>query len=360
MTQLKLFDYELPEELIAVTPAERRDESRLLHLDRQTGATSHHRFSEIEDLLRPGDVLVVNDARVIPARLWARRKTGGKVEVLLVRQETDSPKTNTSEGSQWVAMLRAGGTLRPDEELQLDGAEAALRLLQKREGGYWLVRTVGEGVDAAEVMEAGEMPLPPYIRKARRRRGMPEVQPELDEARYQTVYASRPGAVAAPTAGLHFTEALLGRIEESGVDVCPLSLLVGPGTFRPVRTDRIEDHDLEAEFYFLPEGTARAVRAAREEGHRVVATGTTCCRVLEYVVRHREWQEHTGWTDLFIHAPFDFRVVDALITNFHLPRSTLLMLVSAFAGREEVLAAYREAVDRGYRFYSYGDAMFLG
>jgi S-adenosylmethionine:tRNA ribosyltransferase-isomerase len=203
------------------------------------------------------------------------------------------------------------------------------------------------------------MPLPPYIRKARRRRGMTELKPELDRHRYQTVFARRPGAVAAPTAGLHFTRPLLERIETRGVSVQTLSLLVGPGTFRPVRTEQVEDHSLDAESYYLPQETAQAVSRALEEGQRVVATGTTCCRVLEYVVRNAQWEEHTGWTDLYIYPPFEFRVVNALITNFHLPRSTLLMLVSAFAGRNNVLAAYREAVQEGYRFYSYGDAMFL-
>lgn len=359
MTNLDLFDYELPEELIAVTPAGQRDESRLLCLDRQSGETEHRRFSGIVDLLRPRDVLVLNDARVLPARLWARRQTGGRVEALLVRGEEPPGGATEEEGLTWVAMLRAGGTLREGEVLRLEEAEVELHLLEKREGGYWVVRLAGEDIALEDVLEEGEMPLPPYIRRARRRRGMPELKPELDRRRYQTVFARRPGAVAAPTAGLHFTRPLLERIEAAGVSVHALSLLVGPGTFRPVRTERVEDHSLEAESYYLPGETARAVGRALEEGRRVVATGTTCCRVLEYVVRNARWEEHTGWTDLYIYPPFEFRVVGALITNFHLPRSTLLMLVSAFAGRENVLAAYREAVEERYRFYSYGDAMFL-
>jgi S-adenosylmethionine:tRNA ribosyltransferase-isomerase len=279
------------------------------------------------------------------------------VEVLLVRKK-DVGKAMESDDLQWIAMLRASGNLREGETLKMEDGPGVLRLMGDREDGYWMISF--EGVDElAEVWEAGEMPLPPYIRRERKRRGMPEREPGLDEERYQTVFAERPGAVAAPTAGLHFTPDLLSRIEAKGVEVCTLSLLVGPGTFRPVRTDRVEDHSIEAEFYHLPETTAEAVERALAEDRRVVTTGTTCCRVLEYVVREELWEEHSGWTDLYIYPPFDYRVVGALITNFHLPKSSLLMLVSAFAGREQVLNAYEEAVQEGYRFYSYGDATFL-
>jgi S-adenosylmethionine:tRNA ribosyltransferase-isomerase len=217
----------------------------------------------------------------------------------------------------------------------------------------------GEGSVEALLERAGAVPLPPYVHRARRSRGLPEEMPELDRERYQTVYAREPGAVAAPTAGLHFTEALLERVREAGVEVRALSLLVGPGTFQPVRAERVCDHRLEAEFFRLPAETACAVSDALQQGRRVVATGTTACRVLEHVARHGPWQESSGWTDLFIYPPFEFKAVGALITNFHLPRSTLLMLVAAFAGRDKVLDAYREAVREGYRFYSYGDAMFI-
>jgi len=350
MTQVDLFDYELPEDLIAATPAGKRDESRLLCLDRAGGAVAHRAFADVRSLLRPGDVLVVNDARVIPARLGARRDTGGKVEVLLLRQDEGADQT-------WLAMLGAGGALREGETLELDNLDASLHLVQERGGGHWLVRLSGES--AADVLGAGEMPLPPYIRKARRRRGMPDAIPELDRDRYQTIYARHDGAVAAPTAGLHFTKDLMDELKGAGVLVRPLTLLVGPGTFRPVRTPTVEEHVLDAEFYHLPGATAEAVLRAKEEGRRVVATGTTCCRVLERAARQGEWHEHSGWTDLYIYPPFEFRAVDALITNFHLPRSTLLMLVCAFAGRESVLRAYAEAVREEYRFYSYGDAMFI-
>lgn len=357
MTQLELFDYDLPEEQIAVEPAQQRDESRLLSLNRHSGETVHGRFSDIVNKLKSDDVLVLNDARVIPARLWAQRKTGGRVEVLLVRKENVG-ESMSDDDMRWIAMLRAGGSLREQEVLEMEEAGVSLRLMEDRDDGYWLVQF--EGVEnLTEVLERGEMPLPPYIRRERKRRGMPERDPELDEERYQTVFARRPGAVAAPTAGLHFTPELLEQIREKGVAVRTLSLLVGPGTFRPVRAEQVEDHDIEAEFYHLPQETADSVREALEEDRRVVVTGTTCCRVLEYVVREESWEEHSGWTDLYIYPPFDYRVVDALITNFHLPRSSLLMLVSAFAGRESILNAYAEAVQKGYRFYSYGDAMFL-
>ncbi len=351
MTRVALFDYELPERLIAAVPAERRAGSRLMRLDRSGGTLQHRQFSELPRLLRPGDVLVLNNACVLPARLYARRATGGRVEVLLVRRE----KTMAPGVEQWRALLRSSGTLRPGEELSCREAGSTVRLRRALPAGGWLVEVHG----VEEVLAGGHVPLPPYILKARRERGLPEEMPELDRERYQTVYASEPGAVAAPTAGLHFTPELLQQVSKAGVEVRMLSLLVGPGTFRPVRSERVEEHELEAEFFHLPAETAAALEAALTEGRRVIATGTTCCRVLEYVVRHGPWREQSGWTDLYIYPPFDFQVVGGLITNFHLPRSTLLMLVSAFAGRERVLAAYREAVRREYRFYSYGDAMLI-
>ena len=352
MTDVSLYDYELPESLIAATPAGRRDESRLLHLDRRTGAVSHRRFLDVPELLRPGDLLVLNDARVIPARLHARRSTGGRVEVLLVR-----PMVDDKPDGPWVAMLKAGGKPQPGEALALEGADATLRLVEKRGSGYWAVQADGAGID--ELLATGQMPLPPYIVDARERRGMPASIPELDIERYQTVFARRPGAVAAPTAGLHFTDELLSSLRSGGVEVRTLSLLVGPGTFRPVKTHRVEDHRLEPERYHLPGETAWAIREALDSGRRIVATGTTVTRVLEYVARAGGWTGHSGWTDLYIRPPFEFQVVGALITNFHLPRSTLLMLVCALAGRVRVLSAYREAIQEGYRFYSYGDAMLV-
>ncbi len=361
MSELALFDYDLPEELIAATPAGRRDESRLLCLERHTGAVAHRAFFDIVELLRPGDVLIVNDARVIPARLAARRATGARVEVLLVRPREPSGIARPPSGEEltWLALLRPAGVLRQGERLALERAQAAVHLIEKHEGGYWTIRIEGKGLRIEDVLRAGTMPLPPYVLKARRRRGMPPELPALDARRYQTVFARHPGAVAAPTAGLHFTRGLLRRIREAGVQVRALTLMVGPGTFRPVRTKRIEEHVMEPEPYHLPAGTASAVRGALAEGRRIVATGTTCCRALEHAARHAGWRAHSGWTDLFIYPPFEFKVVGALITNFHLPRSTLLMLVCALAGRRNALHAYRIAVEERYRFYSYGDAMFI-
>jgi len=344
MTRVSLFDYDLPEDLIAAVPAARRDESRLMVLDREGGATAHRRFFDLPDLLRAGDLLVMNDARVLPVRLSARRATGGAVEVLLVRPE--------GAERRWLAMLRSSGSLREGEALAGEEGAPDVTLVEKRGEGYWTVEVAGP-------LSGGRMPLPPYIVRQRRRQGLPEQMPELDAERYQTVYARRDGAVAAPTAGLHFTDALLGRVRQRGVEARTLSLLVGPGTFRPVKCEEVEDHALDAEFYHLPRETAEAVQAALSEGRRVIATGTTTCRVLEQVARTGRYEEHEDWTNLFIYPPFEFRAVGALITNFHLPRSTLLMLVAAFAGRERVLAAYERAVREGYRFYSYGDAMFI-
>jgi S-adenosylmethionine:tRNA ribosyltransferase-isomerase len=353
MTDLDLFDYELPEELIAATPAERRDQSRLLVLDRRTGALEHRRFLDLPELLTAGDLLVMNDARVIPARLRARRTSGGAVELLLVRpRRPDVPHV-------WLAIVNGRGRLKEGEVLSLEGTEAHLALLERNGDGTWTV-SLGIGNEpAGAVQGAGAMPQPPYLRRVRRRRGLPEDMPELDRERYQTVYARRPGAVAAPTAGLHITDRLLECLRARGVRTAMLSLLVGPGTFQPVRAARIEDHRLDAEYFDLPGGTAQAVASALDEGRRIVAVGTTTCRVLEHVARSGGWREQEGWTDLFIYPPFEFRAVGALITNFHLPRSTLLMLVAAFAGRQNVLGAYREAIKEGYRFYSYGDAMLI-
>jgi S-adenosylmethionine:tRNA ribosyltransferase-isomerase len=352
VTKVGLFDYELPEELVAAVPAGRRDASRLLVMDRATGAVSHRRFSDLQELLQPGDLLVLNDARVVPARLSARRDTGGRVEVLLVRQEEGDENRET-----WRAMVRAGGHLREGESLTVDGPEIGMVLTERLQEGCWRVSVPPGGAERA--MQAGSVPLPPYVLRARRRCGMPVAMPELDRDRYQTVYARAAGAVAAPTAGLHFTHDLLRSLKRRRVEVRTVSLLVGPGTFRPVRTADAEDHQLERERFVLPGDTARAVARCLDEGRRLVATGTTTCRVLEHVGLDGRWEARRGWTDLYVYPPFEFRVVGGLITNFHLPRSTLLMLVAAFAGRQHVLAAYREAVRQQYRFYSYGDAMLI-
>jgi S-adenosylmethionine:tRNA ribosyltransferase-isomerase len=359
MTRVDQFDYELPEELIAATPAERRDESRLLALDSTTGRVRHLWFYELPELLCEGDLLVMNDAQVIPARLHAKRSTGGAVELLLLRPVSEGAAEEAPDAGLWLALVRSGGSLAEGETLRLAQPASEVVLTQQRGEGHWVVR-LGDGrTTPRDVLRAGSMPLPPYILKSRRRRGLPEQMPELDRERYQTVYARKPGAVAAPTAGLHFTEKLLDRLSRRGVELRMISLFVGPGTFRPVRCRNVEDHDLDPEYFHIPAATAAAVAGALDEGRRVVATGTTTCRVLEYVARGGTWREQSGWTDLFIYPPFEFSVVGALLTNFHLPRSTLLMLVAAFAGLPHVLEAYRVAVQEGYRFYSYGDATFI-
>lgn len=338
---LSLFDYPLPPDRIAQEPAAERDGSRLLVLDRSTGARRHLAFREIGSVLRAPDLLVLNDTRVRPARLLGRRATGGRVEALLVRARPDGVHE---------ALVRGAGRLRDGEELGFGDGSLRARVAG-RDDGRVLLR-FGPDLEAG-LERFGRAPLPPYIRRA----GTED--PAADRARYQTVYARSPGAVAAPTAGLHFTRALLDALASAGIASAPVTLHVGPGTFTPVQTERIEDHRMEAEEAWVPEETVAAVERARRGGGRVVAVGTTSLRALESAARGGALAPFRGLTDLFVHPGFAFRAVDALLTNFHLPRSTLLLLVAAFAGRERILDAYAEAVAMGYRFYSYGDAMLL-
>ena len=343
------FDYELPEELIAQVPAARRDASWLLVVSRQPSALGrqtaprfrHHVFADLASLIAPGDVVVVNDSRVIPARLLARRSGGGAAEILLVTRETDG---------SWRALARPGGRIRTGSVLRLEGDDR-IEVVEHLASGERRVRLVGPGGDDGVLARRGQVPLPPYIRRD------PGV---LDTERYQTVYADAPGSVAAPTAGLHFTPALLAAIESRGARIARLTLHVGPGTFRPVAVADPAHHHLEPEAFVVPEAAAAAVNAARARGGAVWAVGTTVTRTLEWCARDDGTvAAGGGWTSLFIRPGHSFRVVDHLVTNFHLPRSTLLMLVAAFAGRDLALAAYREAVTRRYRFYSYGDAMVI-
>jgi len=333
-------DYELPEELIAQAPSLPRDASRLLVLPRRGGELRHHRFSDLPELLEPGDLLVLNDSRVIPARLVGRKASGGRCELLLV--EPIDP-----EGSRWRAMGQASKALRPGQGLAFDGLEAEVELAEG--DGFYAVRfdRGGPALEAA-LERVGRVPLPPYIRRA---------ATGSDREAYQTVVARAPGSVAAPTAGLHFTPALLERIEGRGVRRAQVTLHVGPGTFLPVRASRLEDHRMHAERFEVPAATAAAFAEARARGGRVVAVGTTVVRALESAAADGHLRAGAGRTDLFIAPGFEFRAVDALVTNFHLPRSTLLALVCAFAGTRRVLDAYRAAVAARYRFYSYGDAM---
>ncbi|HEY3567311.1 MAG TPA: tRNA preQ1(34) S-adenosylmethionine ribosyltransferase-isomerase QueA [Thermoanaerobaculia bacterium] len=332
------FDYDLPASSIAQEPAP-RGESRLLVLDR-TGPERHARVRDLPRLLRPGDLLVLNDTRVIPARLYGRSAGGGKMEILLIEPVGER---------EWDALVKPGRRARPGARFEI-GEELTAEVIDKREDGRYRLR-FSEPVEP-HLERLGHIPLPPYIHR-------PEA-PE-DRERYQTVYASQPGAVAAPTAGLHFTGELLREIEGAGIEIAQVTLHVGIGTFKPVSAERIEEHRMERERYEIGEETAGAIRHAREAGRRIVAVGTTVVRTLEgaALAGGGEVRTGSGSTDLFITPGFRFQVVDALLTNFHLPRSTLLMLVSAFAGRERVLAAYEEAAREGYRFYSYGDAMLL-
>jgi S-adenosylmethionine:tRNA ribosyltransferase-isomerase len=338
------FDYELPPELIAQEPLPERDASRLLVLDRGMGGTAHHAFRDLPELLAPGDLLVANRSRVIPARLLGRRARGGEAEILLVRDHGQG---------RWEAMVRPGRHLRPGQRVTIDDD---LSVVVESEAlgadGRRRVRLLSKRRDVDGALErCGHTPLPPYIQR-----------PDLaaDRERYQTVYARERGSVAAPTAGLHFTDSLLAKLAERGIEREEVVLHVGPGTFQPVRAARVEEHRVAPEPYVLPPGTAAAVERTRARGGRVVAVGTTTVRVLESAARpDGTVAAGEGETGLVIVPGHRFRVVDALLTNFHLPRSSLLLLVAAFAGREAVLRAYAEAVRQRYRFYSYGDAMII-
>ncbi len=345
--RLSDFDYELPAELIAQEAAPVRDSARLLRLDRATGARSHHRIADLDTLLEPGDVLVVNDTRVVPARLLGRREpSGGAVECLLLAR---------LDGERWDALVHPGQKLKVGSRavFEAGGHRLELEVLARHYHGRRTIRLRAEDGDVDAAVDAiGHVPLPPYIKRPDR---------PVDHERYQTVYAAARGSVAAPTAGLHFTPALLDRLRARGVERLTITLHVGYGTFEPVRTEDVEAHRVAAERYVVPASTATAVNRALDEGRRVVAVGTTTTRTLEAVARAHAGRlaPAAGQTDLYIREPFDFRIVGGLLTNFHLPRSSLLLLVCALAGRGAILAAYREAVDRRYRFYSYGDAMLI-
>lgn len=334
------FFYELPEELIAQTPLERRDSSRLMLLDKNTGETRHRRFYELPGLLRAGDCLVLNDSRVLPARLFGRRPTGGAVEVLLL---------NDRGNKCWECLVRPGRKARPGDRLTFGDGELQAEITDVLEGGNRLIRFYYEGIFIETLERLGGMPLPPYIHE------------ELKDAeRYQTVYSRELGSAAAPTAGLHFTPELLEEIRQKGVDTAFVTLHVGLGTFRPVKEENVEDHDMHSEFCIIPENAARIVNNTKERGGRVVCVGTTSLRTVEsFADENGLLKPASGWTDIFIYPGYKFKCVDALVTNFHLPESTLLMLISALAGREHVLAAYEEAVRERYRFFSFGDAMFI-
>lgn len=334
------FDFELPEELIAQTPIQQRDHSRLMHLDKQTGEISHEHFYDLPRFLKKGDCLVLNDSRVLPARLIGCRSTGGSVELVLLR--------DLGEG-RWECLSRPGRKTKPGTELNFGGGELTATVESVAEGGNRIVQFHYEGIFLEVLERLGKMPLPPYIKE--------ELQ---DAERYQTVYSREIGSAAAPTAGLHFTRELLAQIEAMGVNVCYVTLHVGLGTFRPVKEDEIENHEMHSEFCIIPERTARIVTETKKAGNRVIAVGTTSCRTLEsFAQEDGSLPVSSGWTNIFIYPGYRFKCIDALITNFHLPESTLIMLVSALAGREHVLNAYKCAVEERYRFFSFGDAMMI-
>ena len=335
------FWYDLPEELIAQTPLLQRDSSRLLVLDRETGKTAHKHFYDVIDYLQPGDCLVMNNSRVLPARLLGHRPTGGAVEVLLLRDLGQK---------RWECLVKPGKKMQVGQEVIFGNGELTATVVAVQDDGNRVVEFRYEGIFLEVLERLGKMPLPPYIKA------------ELaDQERYQTVYSKESGSAAAPTAGLHFTNDLLDKIRAKGIKTAFVTLHVGLGTFRPVKAEEITDHHMHAELCMIGEETARILNETRNSGGRIVCVGTTSCRTLESLVNEDgSFEAKSKWTEIFIYPGYTFKAMDCLITNFHLPESTLVMLVSAFAGREHVLSAYAEAVKERYRFFSFGDAMFIG
>ena len=335
------FWYDLPEELIAQTPLEKRDTSRLLTVDRNTGALCHKHFYDILDHLNPGDTLVMNDSRVLPARLLGHRPTGGAAELLLLRD---------LGGNEWECLAKPGRKLTEGAEVIFGDGRLTAKVVAVKEDGNRVVKFDYQGIFLEVLESLGKMPLPPYIKE------------ELhDQERYQTVYSREVGSAAAPTAGLHWTKELLQKAQDKGVQLAYVTLHVGLGTFRPVKAENISEHHMHSELCMMTQETADILNATRQRGGRIVCVGTTSCRTLESLVgEDGTFEAKSKWTEIFIFPGYRFKAMDALITNFHLPESTLVMLVSAFAGRENVLNAYQEAVKERYRFFSFGDSMYLG
>ncbi|WP_027634065.1 tRNA preQ1(34) S-adenosylmethionine ribosyltransferase-isomerase QueA [Clostridium hydrogeniformans] len=339
--EVKDFYFDLPEELIAQHPLKEREKSRLMVMDKSTGELSHKHFYDIINYLKKGDTLVLNNTRVIPARLIGEKlESGGKIEFLLL---------NRIEGDKWEALAKPGKRARVGREFVFGDGKLKAKVIEVKDDGNRIIEFSYKGIFEQVLDELGQMPLPPYITETLE-----------DKERYQTVYSKEKGSAAAPTAGLHFTKELLKEIEEKGVNIAYLTLHVGLGTFRPVKVDTIEDHDMHSEFYSLDKENARIINETKERGNRVIAVGTTSTRTLETIgSREGVLKESSGWTDIFIYPGYEFKIVDSLITNFHLPESTLIMLVSALSTRDNVMKAYNEAVKERYRFFSFGDAMFI-
>ena len=334
------FNYELPEELIAQHPYDKRDEARLMVLDRKTQTIEHKVFKDIIDYLEPGDCLVINNTKVLPARLLGKKDTGAKIEFLLLKR---------IEGDYWEVMVRPGNKLKPGTKVSFGDGILKAEILEVLEGGNRKVKFEYNGIFNEILDKIGLMPLPPYIKETLK-----------DKDKYQTVYAKYDGSAAAPTAGLHFTEELLDKIKEKGIEVANVTLHVGIGTFRPVKVENVEDHLMHSEHFYIKKEDADKINKAKETGHRVIAVGTTSCRVLESISDETGKVKATeGDTSIFIYPGYKFKCLDCLITNFHLPESTLIMLVSSLAGRKFILKAYNEAVKERYLFFSFGDAMFI-
>lgn len=338
---VKDFDYDLPEELIAQDPLEDRSSSRLMVLDKKTGDIEHKIFRDVVDYLQPGDCLVLNNTKVIPARLFGVKEgTEAKIEILLLKRK---------ENDIWETLVKPGKKCKPGVKISFGEGLLTGEVLEVVEDGNRLIQFHYDGIFEEILDQLGQMPLPPYITHQLK-----------DKNRYQTVYAKYDGSAAAPTAGLHFTPELLQQIRDMGIDIAEVTLHVGLGTFRPVKVDTIEEHHMHSEFYRIEASEAEKINRAKESGHRVICVGTTSCRTVESAAdENGKLKECSGWTEIFIYPGYKFKVLDCLITNFHLPESTLIMLVSALAGREHVLAAYEEAVKERYRFFSFGDAMFI-
>lgn len=340
--KVDLFDFDLPERLIAQVPLKERDASRLMVLDKKTGDITHSSFKHIIDFLNPGDLLVLNDTRVLPARLFGiKEETGAKVEVLLLKQE---------EGDVWETLVKPAKRVKKGTVLTFGDGRLTAVCKEELDHGGRKIEFRYEGIFYEVLDSLGEMPLPPYIKE------------QLDDKeRYQTVYSKKQGSAAAPTAGLHFTEEILKELEEKGVQIAFITLHVGLGTFRPVSADNVEEHDMHAEFYEMTEETAAILNRVKEDGGRIISVGTTSTRTLETIASENDgrFKEARGWTSIFIYPGYTFKAIDGMITNFHLPKSSLIILVSALAGREHILSAYRTAVEHEYRFFSFGDAMLI-
>ncbi|MGD7007786.1 tRNA preQ1(34) S-adenosylmethionine ribosyltransferase-isomerase QueA [Metabacillus sp. 84] len=340
--KVDLFDFNLPEELIAQVPLEKRDGSRLMVLDKHSGTINHGTFPDISSYLEPGDCLVLNDTRVLPARLFGMKEdTGAKIEVLLLKQ---------AEGDTWETLIKPAKRVREGTIITFGDGKLTAKCVEEQEHGGRTLHFSYDGIFYEVLESLGEMPLPPYIKE------------QLDDReRYQTVFSREAGSAAAPTAGLHFTEEILNGLQEKGVSVAYITLHVGLGTFRPVSAETVEEHEMHAEFYQMTEGTARLLNETKANGGRIISVGTTSTRTLETIASAHEgtFREENGWTSIFIYPGYEFKAIDGMLTNFHLPKSSLIMLVSSLAGRENVLRAYETAVSERYRFFSFGDAMLI-